>query len=158
MNIEECHKLLNNVYIDCENLYDEIKNLFSNVKMDSYNSHYIKINSKYEYQKYFMPVISIGEIGDICFNLDGISFEFFMDKDNLVNNCNFDELLNYNVEMYNAYDSTIDIYEDGLSKDEIISKIIDCKYDKIGITVNLQKENIENIPTIFSNICEILKI
>ena len=48
-----------------------------------YNGHYIKINDKYEYQKYPVPVISIEGKGDIGFNIDGVWIEFFIDRETI---------------------------------------------------------------------------
>lgn len=156
--IKNCHNLLNNVYGDCENLYNRIKQQYENVKMNSYKGHYIKINNEYKYQKYYMPVISINNVGDICFNLDGISLEFFIDKNKLLNDCNFNLLLNYNVEIYDANDSTIDIYEKGMQVDLFIKKLKHWKSNLIGITINCQDKNDKEIINIFEIIRTILGI
>lgn len=103
-----------------------------------------------------MPVISINDIGDICFNLDGISLEFFVDKNNLLNNCNFNSLLNYNVEIYDAKDSTIDIYEKDMPLDLLINKLVQWESNLIGITINCQDKNEEEVISIFESISTIL--
>ena len=156
--IKTCHDLLNNVYSNCEKLYNKIKQQYKNVKMDSYKGHYIKINDEYKYQKYYMPVISINDIGDICFNLDGISLEFFVDKNKLLESCDFNLLLNYNVEIYDANDSTIDIYEKEMTVDLFIKKLKQWKSNLIGITINCQDKSNEEVISIFENISAILGI
>lgn len=157
--IKICHNLLNDVYENCEKFYSKINKLYKNVKMDSYKGHYIRINGKYEEQKYYMPVISIDDIGDICFNLDGISLEFFLDKNNLLKNCDFNLLLNtnYDVEIYDANDSTIDIYKKGMSLDLFIEKLEQWKSNVIGITINCQDKATEDIINIFGSISIILR-
>lgn len=65
--IKCCHSLLNNVYDDCENFYNRMKQQYKNVKMNFYKGHYIKINNKYKYQKYYMPVISINTLLNAVF-------------------------------------------------------------------------------------------
>ncbi len=156
--IKNCHKLLNDVYSNCEEMYNKIRKKYKNAKMESYNGHYIRINDKYEYQKYYMPVISIDGFGDICFNFDGISLEFFVDKSKLLNNCNFKLLFNYNVELYDANDSTIDIYEKGMKVNLFIDKLKKWKSNLIGITINCQDRLDDDIINIFENISAILGI
>ena len=160
--IKICHNLLNDIYSDCEKLYNKVRIQYENVRMNSYNGHYIRINDKYEYQKYYMPVISIDDIGDICFNLDGISLEFFVDKNNLLNNCDFNSLLNsdYDVEIYDANDSTIDLYEKDMTLDLFISKMKQWKSNLIGITINCQDKNYDydTIVNIFECVSVILGI
>ena len=135
-----------------------IKDKYKKVEMNSYKGHYIKINDNYEYQKYYMPVISINEIGDICFNLDGISLEFFVSKSTFLANCNFKSLLNYDVEIYDAKDSTIDIYEKNMKEDLLIKRLEEWERDLIGITINCQTKIKEDIINIFENIIDILGI
>lgn len=156
--IESCHNLLNEIYANCENLYSKIKNKYKNAKIESYNGHYIKINDKYEYQKYYMPIISIGGIGDICFNFDGVSLEFFVEKKELLNNCDFDSLLKYNVEIYDANDSTIDIYQKDMTLDLFINKLEQWQPSLIGITINCQDKNDKEIVNIFESIIIILGV
>ncbi len=156
--IRKCHNLLNNIYSNCEKLYNKVRMQYKNVQVKSYNGHYIRINGKYEYQKYYMPVISIDDIGDICFNFDGISLEFFIDKNKLLNNCNFNLLFNYDVEIYDANDSTIDIYEKGMEFDLFIEKLKNWKSSLIGITINCQGGVDDDIVNVFENISVILGI
>lgn len=158
--IKNCHNLLNDVYGNCEKLYNKIENQYEKVKMHSYNGHYLRINNKYEYQKYYMPVISIDDIGDICFNLDGVSLEFFVDKKELLNSCDFNSLLDlsYDVEIYDADDSTIDIYEKNMPQDLFINKLEHWKSNLIGITINCQDKADDNIINAFASISVILGI
>lgn len=158
--IKNCHNLLNDVYSNCEEMYNKIRKKYKNTKMESYNGHYIRINGKYEYQKYYMPVISVDGIGDICFNFDGISLEFFINKTELLNRCDFKSLLNFNfdVEIYDANDSTIDIYEKDMSQDLFIDKLKQWESDLIGITINCQDKADEDIINIYEHISIILGI
>ena len=154
--LKNCHNL-NAIYNDCEKLYNQVKKQYKNVKINSYNGHYIRINGKYEHQKYYMPVISIDDIGDICFNLDGISLEFFIDKNDLLNSCNSLLDLNYDVEIYDANDSTINIYEKGMTQNLFINKLKQWKSNLIGITINCQNKNDEEVVYIFECVRVILR-
>lgn len=138
--------------------YNKIRKQYKSAKIESYNGHYIRINGKYEYQKHFMPIISVVGIGYICFNLDGISLEFFVDKNKLLNNCDFNSLLNYNVEIYDANNSTIDIYENGMAFDLFINKLRQWESSLIGVTINCQDKNDREIINIFESVTTILSI
>jgi len=155
-----CHNLLNDIYSNCEDMFNRVKKQYKNVKMESYKGHYIRINGKYEYQKYFMPVVSVDGIGDICFNLDGISLEFFVNKNQLLNNCDFNSLLSlaYDVEVYDARDSTIDIYENNMSQNLFIEKLEQWESDLVGVTINCQDETFDEVINIFTRVVDVLGI
>ena len=79
-NMISCiHERLNFIYSLSENVYKSLKNEMElKALYNYYNGHYIKINDKYEYQKYPVPVISIEGKGDIGFNIDGVWIEFLL--------------------------------------------------------------------------------
>lgn len=157
-NIEACHFLLNNLYCRCEKLYEIVKKEYKCVEMKSYFGHYIRIHGQYMYQKYYMPVISIISKGDICFNLDGVSLEFFLAKDVFLETCCFDKLfsLPYSVEIYDKKNSTIDFYKKGMSENDFVKKLRVCNCDEIGITINCQSLSDDDVISFFNEVCLIL--
>jgi hypothetical protein len=66
--IRKQHEFLNDIYNKAELFLKKLQDNNIKATLNSYNKHYIKINDKYELQRYFMPVISIENKGDICFN------------------------------------------------------------------------------------------
>ena len=154
--VEEIHNLLDDIYTHSENLYQQIKKQYDNVVIDSYKGHLIKINSQYQYQKYYMPVISVADLGDICFNLDGISLEFFVDKNDFINISDLNSLLNLDIEIYDAKDSTIDLYENDMSVAALRNNLKQTKQVLIGITINCQDKTDEEVINTFNTVCKYL--
>lgn len=159
--IVECHQFLNNIYEDAEKMLEHIIGLSYNATINSYNNHYININGKYEEQKYFMPVISIVDKGDICFNLDGIAFEFYIVKEKLLQLKALEELLVQYGSVLNIYefeDCTIDIYLNGDSKEELFRKVKQSKDSKFGIAIDCSSFEAKDIINHFNRICSLLEI
>ncbi len=159
--IIECHEVLNNIYDKSKNFFDILES--NNVKssLNSYNKHYIKINNKYELQKYFMPVISVYNKGDICFNLDGTSLEFFIDKKKILlidNLLDIVEKHNYNLEIYSNENCLEDLYFKGISDLKLKENILNCNDNTIGITINCQKLSNNEVKKCFNDVCCILNI
>ncbi len=78
----------------------------------------------------------------------------------MLNNCDFESLLglNYDVEIYDTDDSTIDIYEKNMSQDLFIHKLKQWKSNLIGITINCQDKVDDDIIDIFESIITILGV
>lgn len=159
--IVEYHMFLNKIYEDAEKLFEYLVMLSYKATLNSYNNHYISINGKYENQKYFMPVISIENTGDICFNLDGIEFEFFIDKEKILKLSKLEDLLNEYKSVLHIYefnDCTIDIYTKEDTKQDLLRKVIDSKETKFGISINCLFYSSKDILNYFNTICSLLEI
>ncbi|MCH5167175.1 MAG: DUF3201 domain-containing protein [Erysipelotrichales bacterium] len=160
-NIICCHKILDNIYFNAERYLKILIDLAYDATLSSYNNHYININGELVHQKYYMPVISIKDKGDICFNLDGIEFEFYKTKEELLNDINLDELLtNYENELsiYEFEDCTNDLYEPKMNIESIIQNIKNSKDSKFGISINCHHFSDEEIIRHFENICKLLNL
>lgn len=153
-NTFNIHRSLNAIYDLAENFYEYAKNNFNEVSLNSYKGHLIKLNGKFLYQKYFMPVVSIGDYGDVCFNLDSISFEFFVEKNKFINKCNIEKLLNYDSEIYDGECSEEDIYIKGMSVDELINKLQQIK--TVGISIYANNKNFNELCSYFKEINDII--
>lgn len=152
---KEIHDTLNKIYEEAHLVYDHVRIKYPNITINSYKGHYLKINGKYEYQHYYMPVISNETFGDICFNLDGVSFEYFLDVKEF-KTIDLNELINidYPVEIYDGNNSEIDLYTGWESFEDLSQKI--TALDKIGITINCQSINEEDILDLFTKISNII--
>lgn len=155
MNIELIHNTLNKIYTDAYEVYQKAKKKYPNASINAYNGHYIRINNAYIYQHYYMPVISNGTLGDICFNLDGISLEFFLNIKEF-KNINLEDLKNisYPVEMYNGNNSEEEILFQDMTYEELINKI--SSMEMIGITINCQTLKQDEVITLFSQVSKII--
>lgn len=71
------HNTLNYIYSLAENVFKTLK-VENELKVSYgfFNGNYIKINEKYEYQKYPIPIISIATKGDIGFDCLNIKDTF----------------------------------------------------------------------------------
>lgn len=159
--IIECHKVLNNIYEESKNFFDYLESNNVKCSLNSYSKHYIKINNKYELQKYFMPVISVYNKGDICFNLDGISLEFFIDKKKILLIDNLLDIVkkhNYNLEIYSNENCLDDLYFKGISDLKLKENILNCNDNTIAITINCQKSSNNEVMKCFNDVCCILNI
>lgn len=157
MNNKLIHDKLNKIYDEAEDVLTLVKEKFPKAVLNSYKGHYIKIDGTYVYQKYYMPVISNDDKGDICFNLDGISLEFFVSQEKF-KKIDISKLINldYKVEIYDGDNSEEDIYYEGMNINELINNI--QKYKNIGITINCQNIDKEKILELFENALNIFKI
>lgn len=153
-NTFNIHRSLNAIYDLAGNFYEYAKKNFNDVSLNSYKGHLIKLNGKMLYQKYFMPVVSIGDYGDVCFNLDSTSFEFFVEKDRFINNCNIERLLSYNPEIYDGESCEEDIYIKGMSVDELINKLQQIK--TVGISICANNKNFNELASYFKEINDII--
>lgn len=155
MNKELIHDTLNKIYEEANSIYIQVKKAYPSSSINSYNGHFLRINNEYVYQHYYMPVISNEERGDICFNLDGISFEFFL-KTEEFRKIALNELLKlpYSIEMYDGENSEEDIYYQDMDIEELYNQI--SKLEKIGITINCQTLPHEEIVSLFTKVSNII--
>lgn len=158
MNIKSIHELLNGIYDKAEKLNNNLTKLNYKTELSSYNKHIIKIDDKYYEQKYYMPVISILNKGDICFNFERVEFEFYISEDE-IDNIDLDALINDYKNVLNIYefkDSTIDIYQIGDNKFDILNKIKTSKDNKFGISLDVTHLSNEDIINCFNKVLKIL--
>lgn len=156
-----CHQVLTQIYNDAELLFRELKELSYEVSLNSYNNHYINIDKILVRQDYYMPVITIKNKGDICFNFDTIQFEFYISKDNLINNVNLNKLISEYKSRLNIYEfenCTIDIYQSNDSTQVLLEKLRNNKNDKFGISIDCYNFSNKDIIKHFNKVCLILNI
>ncbi len=137
MNILQMHNIFNNIYNKAEELNKRFS-LHYKTTFQSYNNHFININGKYYNQKYYMPVITVENIGDICFNIDSIEFEFYVTKEQIIH-IDLEHLISEYKKELNIYeykDCTNDIYIIGDNKYDILNKVSNSLDNKFGISIN----------------------
>ncbi|MBU5438735.1 DUF3201 domain-containing protein [Tissierella sp. MSJ-40] len=153
------HNKLNYIYSLGEDVFESIKNE-SNLQVNYglFNGHYIKINGRYEYQKYPIPVVAIEGIGDIGFNINGIWFEFFIDKVEF-NKVDIENLISrYKVEIYGGNNCLIDFYTEGKSVSDISHNIDISDEETVGIAIYLDNMKSHSIKEIFFDACKLLNL
>lgn len=153
------HNKLNNIYSLSESVFEAFKSDYDlKVSYGFFTGHYIKINEKYEYQKYPIPVISIEQKGDIGFNINGVWFEFFLDKNSL-SKTNIKALIDkHNIEIYGGNDCLVDFYCKDKSIQNIFQDINASNEEIIGISIYLNDFNILNLKDTFFSVCTLLNI
>lgn len=159
--ILEFHNTYNKIYEDAENLLQQLNELSYKVKLGSFNNHYIKYKDSYLHQKYYMPVITVNDIGDICFNIDGISFEFYLLKEDLLMLNELEELLKQfkqELYIYEYENCTNDIYVINDTKAELLEKIKRSSDKKFGISIDCSNLEIKDIIIRFNKVCSLLNL
>lgn len=158
MDILQMHNILNNIYNKAEKLNKKINDMHYKTSLQSYNNHFININDIYYKQKYYMPVISVENKGDICFNIDSIGFEFYVTKDQMTDIDLENLISNYKKELniYEYKDCTIDIYRIGDNKYDVLSKINNSFDNKFGISIDCSSLSDSEIIQHFNIICSLL--
>ena len=158
MDILQIHNILNDIYSKAEELNRKINNLNYKTSLQSYNNHFISIDGKYYNQKYYMPVISVENRGDICFNINSIEFEFYVTKEQITH-IDLEHLISdYKKELniYEYKDCTIDIYKIGDNKYDVLSKVNDSFDNKFGISINCSSLTYSEIIQHFNIISSLL--
>jgi len=155
-DIQEIHEYLTKIYNNAELLFKKVQNKYNEADLSSFTNHYIMINNKMEHQKYFMPVITVNRIGDICFNLDGISFEFVLKKAELID-LDLDYLIkNYaSINIYSQNDCLKDFYTKGNTVNQVIDKILNSEENNFGISFDCDNNNFDMIITNFIDLSNI---
>lgn len=159
--ILECHKLLEETYNKAESLFCELIKIEYDATLESYNNHYLKLNGNYVCQKYYMPVITIKNKGDICFNLAKTELEFYIPKEIFLNLSSLDQLLLTYKKFLNIYEftnCTIDIYSENDTKTSLIEKINSSNVDLFGLSVDCSSMNNEEIIYTFYDLCKLLNL
>ncbi|HPX16726.1 MAG TPA: hypothetical protein PL068_09185 [Petrotogaceae bacterium] len=152
----ELHKHLNFLFSISEDTFKIIASKQNRVSYGNYSGHYTKIDGRYEYQKYPIPVITVADKGDIGFDLFCVWFEFFVDPLSL----RYERITKisslYRTEVY-TQDCAKDIKLSNNPREfgETMASIMDRK---IGISVYIDYSAPESIVHVFSFICEILEI
>ncbi|MCT4553022.1 MAG: DUF3201 domain-containing protein [Alphaproteobacteria bacterium] len=80
------HNHFNNIYKIANNIENILKEKNIKFKKGNYTNHYISINNKFKLQKYYIPVFTIKNTGDIGINIDKIFFEIPIKKSKLNTN------------------------------------------------------------------------
>lgn len=133
INVKEVHEFINSIYEKSEEAFkrlsedEDMKCIYTICK-----GNYLKIDSKYSYQHYGIPIIVLENVGDIGFNLDGIFFEFFLKRDELVN-IDFSEISDRHIEIYGAEDCSVDYYKNGDNIRDVKRKIEESTENSFGI-------------------------
>ncbi len=156
----EYHQFLNDIYIRCEKCLEYLHQLSYEATLNSYNHHYININGTYLKQEYYMPVITVENKGDICFNMGIIEFEFYISKEELVKSEILTLLINKYEESLSVYefeDCTKDMYHFGDTKEVVLKRIKESKDLKFGIGINVSHLEYNEIVWHFNQVCQILK-
>ena len=154
-NVELMHNRLNEIYSLSENIFEEIKiELPLITSYDLIKGNYIKINEKYEYQKYPLPIVTVKDKGDIGFDINGVWFEFFLDKNNITVDLLENLKSKYKFEMYSGFDCLIDFYTEGRTIADVIYAVNNSKDKTIGISVYLDTTQMIDIKKNFFKKCE----
>lgn len=159
--ILEFHNTYNKIYDDAESLLKQLNELSYKAKLGSYNNHYIRYQDNYLHQKYYMPVITVEDIGDICFNIDGIAFEFYLLKEELLKLNELGELLNQFKQELNIYEydnCTNDIYIINDTEAELLEKIKRSNDKKFGISIDCSNVEMKDIIITFNKVCSLLNL
>lgn len=158
MDILKIHNMLEEIYNHAERLKDTLISKNFKVTLASYNRHVINIEGKLYEQKYYMPVITVDNIGDICFNMNSIEFEFYVTKEDF-DDINLNKLLgDYRdqLQIYEYEDCLKDIYKIGDSKEEVIRKVSNSKDDKFGVSIDVTNLSDEEIIEQFKIVANLL--
>lgn len=136
----EIHRLLNRLYELAKMILVKLEERDLPVSLKHYEGNYIKIAGQYEYQHYPIPIILVEGIGDININLDQISFEFFVKKEELNVTLVENILEKSKVEVYGGKNCLVDFYREGDSAKQVVDKIKNSNERDIGIAYYLSKE------------------
>lgn len=129
------HDKINTVYEHANNLYEKLKDT---CELGHFNKHLIKVNNSFIEQAYYMPVISMQDKGDICFNFDDVSYEFYFTRENLQKYLEvLIEKYPDKLSIYTSANCDVDLYFVGDKVNDINDKL--NEYDKeevMGITID----------------------
>lgn len=154
-DLKELHKHLNFLYSTADDTFKIIASQQSKVSYGIYSGNYIKIDGRYEYQKYPLPVITVADKGDIGFDLFCVWFEFFIDPLSL----RYEKITKisslYRIQAY-TQDCARDIEFN--NEQEFAQAVALIKDEKIGVSIYIDYSSPESIVQVFSFICDILEI
>lgn len=98
--------------------------------------NYIRLNGRHYKQSYGIPVIQVEKAGDMGFNLDGVFFEFFIPREEVVN-LDLEWFSQYTLELYGGENCTLDFYSPGDTLEAVTNKVYNSTEEHIGISVYL---------------------
>ncbi len=151
------------VHEELEKVYEKAKQVFARLKdkctLGYFNKHLLKVNNKYIEQDYYMPVISMQDKGDICFNFDDVSYEFYLSR------ANVDKYLDTLIEKYNdrlslypMKDCDVDLFDKKDSLEEVRKKLEQYDLEEIiGIGVDANELEDEEVVINFLKLVELFE-
>lgn len=154
--ILKVHKEITNIYDYAKKIYERLSDT---CELGYYNKHLIKIDGEYILQEYYMPVISMQEKGDICFNFDNVSYEFYLTRVNIQKYLRIliddygDKL-----SIYTSENCDIDLYKKGDNVEEISKRLNDFNEEEIiGITIDANSFSDRHIVDNFLKLIDLFK-
>lgn len=150
------HDEIMKVYDNANRIYQRLKD---NCELRYFNKHLIKVHGSYIEQAYYMPVISMQEKGDICFNFDDVSYEFYLSRESLQKY--LDVLIEKYADKLSIYTSAncdVDLYFVGDQLSDVNKKLEE--YDKsevIGITIDANDFSNKHIVDNFLELINLFK-
>lgn len=129
------HELLNAIYSKAQEFHSFLNERGIGHKYGFYPKNYLKINGKQCLQEYPIPVCSFEKGGDIGFNLDGIFFEFFVDKKTL-EKAIYKTFFNpaYRTEIYGAEHCMIDFLFEDDTAEKFLNKLRHSNEKTFGVS------------------------
>lgn len=133
---------IRNVHEEITKVYGHAKKIFERLKdkceLGYFNHHLLSINKELIEQEYYMPVISMQDKGDICFNFDNVSYEFYLPKKRLLNY--LDVLIGKysdKLSIYTSANCDIDLYMVGDTVSDVDKRLEEYSDDEVmGITID----------------------
>lgn len=102
-----------------------------------YNNHSVRIDGEFVTEYYPIPVISVSGIGDIGIDIDGITLEAVLTRQQALE-LDYEKLLDrYDIEVYGAEDFLSDFYNKSMSRVNIIKNIEASNETKICVLFKL---------------------
>ncbi len=144
-------------------IYDYAKEIYENLKdtceLGYFNKHLIKVNNSFIEQPYYMPVISMQDRGDICFNFDDVSYEFYLTRENLQKY--LEELIEKYADKLSVYTSAncdVDLYFVGDNFSDVNKKLEEYEKSEImGITIDANDFDDKKIVDNFLDLVNLFK-
>ncbi len=133
--IRHIHEEITKIYDYATDIYERLKD---KCELGYFNRHIIKIHEDFVEQSYYMPVISMQDKGDICFNFDDVSYEYYLTRAQLQKNLKF-LFENYQdkISIYPSSACTIDLYNKGEDINAVNARLDEYNETEIiGITID----------------------
>lgn len=152
----QVHDKISAVYEHANMVYEMLKDT---CELGYFNKHLIKVNNNFIEQAYYMPVISMQEKGDICFNFDDVSYEFYLTKERLQKH--LDVLIEKYADKLSVYtlaNCDVDLYMVGDKTSDVDKKINEYdNLEKMGITIDANDLNDKQIVDNFLELISLLR-
>ncbi|MDE6292378.1 MAG: hypothetical protein K2L98_01715, partial [Bacilli bacterium] len=151
----QIHDKISAVYEHANTVYEKLKD---RCELGYFNKHLIKVNNRFIEQAYYMPVISMQEKGDICFNFDDVSYEFYLTRANLQKY--LDVLIEKYADKLSVYTSSncdVDLYMLGDKASDVDKKLKEYDSSEVmGITIDANALSDEQIVDNFLKLINLL--